>query len=51
MGHTDILCTENYYHRNRRNIERKSNIISSIPEFKLKKQQILDMQKSNQRLV
>lgn len=34
MGHTDISCTENYYHRNRRGIEQKSHIISSIPEFK-----------------
>lgn len=34
MGHTDINCTENYYHRNRRAIEQKSHIISSIPEFK-----------------
>ena len=34
MGHTNILCTENHYHRNRRSIETKSMIISSIPEFK-----------------
>lgn len=34
MGHTDIGCTENHYHRNRRGIEQKSHIISSIPEFK-----------------
>lgn len=34
MGHTDISCTENHYHRNRRGIEQKSHIISSIPEFK-----------------
>ena len=34
MGHTDISCTENHYHRNRRNIETKSQIISNIPEFK-----------------
>ncbi|MDY5022100.1 MAG: tyrosine-type recombinase/integrase [Blautia sp.] len=33
MGHTDIACSEGYYHRNRRSIERKSEIISSIPEF------------------
>lgn len=33
MGHTDITCTENHYHRNRRNIEAKSEIINSIPEF------------------
>lgn len=34
MGHTNILCTENHYHRNRRSIERKTEIISSIPDFK-----------------
>lgn len=34
MGHTDINCTENHYHRNRRAIKQKSHIISSIPEFK-----------------
>ncbi len=34
MGHTDISCTEIHYHRNRKDIEQKSNIISSIPEFK-----------------
>lgn len=33
MGHTDIMCTENHYHRNRRNLEMKSEIINSIPEF------------------
>lgn len=36
MGHTDIACTENHYHRNRRSIETKSQIISSIPEFRAK---------------
>lgn len=34
MGHTDILCTENHYHRNRRSIDKKIEILSSIPEFK-----------------
>jgi integrase len=33
MGHTDIACTENHYHRNRRNLEMKSEIINNIPEF------------------
>lgn len=33
MGHTDILCTEGHYHRNRKTIERKSAILSDIPEF------------------
>ena len=36
MGHTDISCTENHYHRNRRSIDAKSQIISSIPEFQAK---------------
>lgn len=36
MGHTDISCTENHYHRNRRTIEKKSEIISKIPEFCVK---------------
>ena len=36
MGHTEILCTENHYHRNRRSIERKSGIISAIPEFQVR---------------
>lgn len=36
MGHTNITCTENYYHRNRRSIEKKSQIISDIPEFRIK---------------
>lgn len=33
MGHTDILCTENHYHRNRKDKNKKSQILSSIPEF------------------
>lgn len=32
-GHTDISSTENHYHRNRRSIDAKSQIISSLPEF------------------
>ena len=34
MGHTNILCTENHYHRNRRGIDKKKEILSSIPDFK-----------------
>ena len=34
MGHTDIGCTEGYYHKNRRSIQRKSEILNKIPEFK-----------------
>lgn len=33
MGHTDINCTEEHYHRSRKNIERKKEILSNIPEF------------------
>lgn len=33
MGHTDIICTENHYHRNRKSVEAKSKILSNIPEF------------------
>lgn len=36
MGHTDISCTENYYHRNRRSIVAKSQILSNIPELQAK---------------
>lgn len=36
MGHTDILCTENHYHRNRRTLEAQKYIISQIPEFQAK---------------
>ena len=34
MGHADILCTENHYHRNRKSLSRKSEILSAIPDFK-----------------
>lgn len=33
MGHTDVACTEKHYHRNRKDIQTKRDIISSIPEF------------------
>ena len=33
MGHTDIICTERFYHRNRKRLEQKQRIIDSIPEF------------------
>lgn len=33
MGHTDIMCTENHYHRNRRNLDEKTRILNNIPEF------------------
>lgn len=34
MGHSDILCTETHYHRNRKSIDKKRSVISSIPEFR-----------------
>ncbi len=36
MGHTDIACTENHYHRNRRSIDAKCQILSNIPELQAK---------------
>lgn len=34
MGHTNILCTEQFYHRNRKTVDKKSEILGAIPEFK-----------------
>lgn len=34
VGHTDISCTEDHYHRNRKSIEQKAQILNSIPDFK-----------------
>ena len=36
MGHTDIACTEEHYHRDRKSIDRKIDIISNLPEFMAK---------------
>lgn len=33
MGHSDISLTENVYHRNRKTLERKQQIVSAIPDF------------------
>lgn len=33
MGHTDISCTEQYYHRNRKDIAAKTAVLNNIPEF------------------
>jgi integrase len=33
MGHSNILCTERHYHRNRRSIDQKIDIVSNVPEF------------------
>lgn len=35
MGHSDITTSEKYYHRNRKSLEKKAEIINSIPEFAL----------------
>ena len=35
MGHSDITTSEKYYHRNRKTLEKKSEIINSISEFAL----------------
>ena len=36
MGHTNILCTEQHYHRNRKTLNKKAQIIGNIPEFQAK---------------
>ena len=36
VGHTDISCTENHYHKDRKNINTKLEIINNLPEFKIK---------------
>lgn len=36
MGHTDIVTTENHYHRNRKTLEKKTKILSGIPELQAK---------------
>lgn len=33
MGHTNIACTEEHYHRNRKRIEQKQAAIDAVPEF------------------
>ncbi len=35
MGHVDISVSEIFYHRNRKTIERKQEMISAIPDFML----------------
>ena len=34
MGHTTVACTERHYHRNRKSIDVKTQMMNSIPEFK-----------------
>ncbi|MCD7981877.1 MAG: tyrosine-type recombinase/integrase [Clostridiales bacterium] len=36
MGHTDIMCSELHYHRNRKDLDDKIKKISAIPEFRQK---------------
>lgn len=36
MGHTDIACTENHYHRNRKDKNKKTQVLSQIPEFQVR---------------
>ena len=36
VGHSNILVSEQSYHRNRKNAERKTQILSSIPDFQMK---------------
>lgn len=36
MGHANIGTTENHYHRNRRTLEKKTKILSGIPELQAK---------------
>ena len=33
MGHTDVSCTENYYHKDRKSIVSKSEIVNNISAF------------------
>ena len=33
MGHTNISCSENYYHRDRKDLKKKQKIMDSINEF------------------
>jgi integrase/recombinase XerD len=33
MGHADILTTEQHYHRNRRSLDARQEIISKIPDL------------------
>ena len=35
MGHSDITTSEKYYHRNRKSLDKKSEMINSISEFSL----------------
>lgn len=35
MGHSNILVTEKHYHRNRKSVDTKADILSRIPEFQI----------------
>lgn len=34
VGHSTIACTENFYHKNRKNSEKRTEIIDNVKEFK-----------------
>lgn len=36
MGHTDIMCSELHYHRNRKDLDEKIKTISAVSEFRQK---------------
>lgn len=42
MGHTSIITTENHYHRNRKSIQQKTEIISSVPELTMKNSKVIN---------
>ena len=35
MGHTDVLTTEQYYHRDRKTIKQKQDLLDNMPEFRI----------------
>ena len=35
MGHTDITCSENFYHRDRKTLAKKQEIMDNIPELNI----------------
>lgn len=35
VGHTNISCTENFYHKDRKAIDTKKEILNNLPEFKI----------------
>ena len=41
MGHSNISCSETYYHRDRKNLQKKQKIMDSIDEFMVVSRQFL----------